>query len=246
MLRKRTVPSVWPDVVLADAETVAGCEECLKIGERVWNLERLFNLKAGLSGKDDTLPPRILMEPIQKLAIEVHQDKARLLGLSSSDVAQAINLVAEDMSDPVRQEFEMVYAEINYGGDVRRALNGLLERMPLTSVMALITAVNVQKETGGNLAETMDRIATVLRARARLQRRVQTLSAEGRMSTWILALIPVAQPMQRRLPRPSTPHSRKRCRLLRPSPIPSTPRNACSTCCSSARTPTPTPRAAAC
>jgi tight adherence protein B len=64
----------------------------------------------------------------------------------------ALRLVAEDMNDPIAHEFKETFADINYGNDVRRALLGLLVRVPSMSVMALITAVLVQKETGGNLA----------------------------------------------------------------------------------------------
>jgi len=105
--------------------------------------------------------------------------------------SQSLKLVAEDMSDPVAHEFDVVFSEVNYGGDLRAALLGLLERVPSVSVMALVTAVLVQKETGGNLAETFERITAVIRGRFRLYRRVRTLSAEGRLSAWILASVPV-------------------------------------------------------
>src|SRR5262249_52058696 len=105
-------------------------------------------------------------------------------------VTQALKLVSEDMDDPIGHEFDLVFSEINYGGDVRAALLGLLERVPSVSVMAMVTAVLVQKETGGNLAETFERITAVIRGRFKLARRVKTLSAGGRMSAWILALLP--------------------------------------------------------
>ena len=104
---------------------------------------------------------------------------------------QALKLVAEDMDAPISREFDFVFSEINYGSDVRRAMLGLLERMPSVSVMALVTAVLVQKETGGNLAETLERITAVIRGRFKLYRRVRTLTAEGRLSAWILALVPL-------------------------------------------------------
>ena len=102
-----------------------------------------------------------------------------------------LKLVGEDMDEPISSEFEKVFAEINYGSDVRTAMLGLLERMPNLSVMALVTVVTIQKETGGNLAETLERITAVIRGRFKLYRRVRTLSAEGRMSAWILALVPL-------------------------------------------------------
>jgi tight adherence protein B len=105
--------------------------------------------------------------------------------------SQCLKLVSEDMEQPISREFELVFSEVSYGGDVRRAMHGLLERIPSVSVMALVTAVLVQKETGGNLAETMERITVVIRSRFKLARRVRTLSAEGRLSAWILALVPL-------------------------------------------------------
>jgi tight adherence protein B len=102
-----------------------------------------------------------------------------------------LRLVAEDMEDPVAHEFDQTFADINYGNDVRRAMLGLLARVPSVTVMALVTAILVQKESGGNLAEILEQIANVIRERFRFQRRVRTLSAEGRMSAWILALVPL-------------------------------------------------------
>ena len=102
-----------------------------------------------------------------------------------------LKLVAEDMEDPVAREFDMTFADVNYGNDIRRALLGLLARIPSVTVMALVTAILVQRETGGNLAEILDQIANVIRGRFRFQRRVRTLSAEGRMSAWVLGLVPL-------------------------------------------------------
>jgi tight adherence protein B len=100
-------------------------------------------------------------------------------------------LVSEEMDDPVAGEFELTFGEINYGNDVRRAMLGLLARVPSVTVMALVTSILVQKETGGNLAEILEKISAVIRGRFRFQRKVQTYSAEGRMSAWVLAMVPL-------------------------------------------------------
>lgn len=102
-----------------------------------------------------------------------------------------IKLVADDMDAPISREFEHTFADINYGNDVRRALVGMLLRVPSSNLMAVVTAVLIQKETGGNLAEIFERISQVIRSRFRFGRRVRTLSAEGRLSAWILALVPI-------------------------------------------------------
>ena len=102
-----------------------------------------------------------------------------------------LKLVAEDMDEPIAREFELTFADVNYGNDLRRALLGMLFRVPSTNLMAVVTAVLIQKETGGNLAEIFERISQVIRSRFRFGRKVRTLSAEGRMSAWILALVPI-------------------------------------------------------
>ncbi len=104
---------------------------------------------------------------------------------------QCLKLVSLDMDEPISREFDYVFSEINYGGDLRHALLSFLERIPSVSAMAFVTAVLVQKETGGNLAEILTRITTVIRGRFKLHRRIRTLSAEGRLSAWILLLMPL-------------------------------------------------------
>lgn len=103
---------------------------------------------------------------------------------------EALHLVSEEMQEPVSTEFGTTFMEVNYGGDLRAALAGLLSRIPSVTVMALVSSVSIQKETGGNLAELLDRLATVVRERFRFQRKLKTLSAEGRMAAWILSLMP--------------------------------------------------------
>jgi tight adherence protein B len=103
----------------------------------------------------------------------------------------AIKLTSEEQPQPLAGELKATFADINYGNDVRRAMLGLLQRVPSVPVMAFVTSVLVQKETGGNLAEILGQISEVIRGRFRLERKVRTLSAEGRMSAWVLALVPL-------------------------------------------------------
>ncbi|RDB43466.1 secretion system protein [Halomonas sp. DQ26W] len=104
--------------------------------------------------------------------------------------SDAMHLVAEELAEPIAGEFRITFMEINYGGDVRGALLGLLRRVQSVTVMIFVTSVLIQKETGGNLAELLDNLAAVVRDRFRFQRKVRTLSAEGRMAGWILSLLP--------------------------------------------------------
>ena len=101
-------------------------------------------------------------------------------------------MVSTEMEGVVSDEFGRVFAELNYGGDVRSALLGVLERTPTIAVMAVVTAVLIQRETGGNLAEVLDRIGGLIRQRFRFQRSVRTLTAEGRGTAWVVSIMPFA------------------------------------------------------
>lgn len=113
--------------------------------------------------------------------------RALQAGYSFSD---AIKLVTEEMDGPLAKEFSLMFANINYSKDTKRAILGFIERVPSVSAMAFASAVMVQKETGGNLAENIENLSQVIRKRFMFRRRVRTLSAEGRLSAWILILLP--------------------------------------------------------
>jgi len=101
-----------------------------------------------------------------------------------------LRLVGGELSDPIAGEFQKTFNDINYGGDTRQALYQLAKRVPSVNVTAMITAILIQKETGGNLAEVLEKLSAIIRGRYRFHRRVRTLSAEARMSAWILTLVP--------------------------------------------------------
>lgn len=103
---------------------------------------------------------------------------------------QTLKGISEEMEEPIANEFGLAFMDINYGASVESALNAMLERVPSVTLMALVTSVNVQKESGGNLVEILDNITGVVRGRFRFQRKLKTLSAEGRISAWVLSLIP--------------------------------------------------------
>ncbi|WP_305907114.1 type II secretion system F family protein [Methylomarinum sp. Ch1-1] len=103
---------------------------------------------------------------------------------------EAMHYIAEEMEEPIAHEFGITFEEINYGRDVRQAFNYLLMRVPSTNLVAATTAILIQRETGGNLAELLGKISGILRQRFRFQRRVKTITAESRMSAWVLSLLP--------------------------------------------------------
>jgi tight adherence protein B len=104
--------------------------------------------------------------------------------------SESVDLVAKELDNPIKREFEITFSDLNYGNDMRWALIGLLERIPSINVMAFVTSVLVQRETGGNLAEILGNLSKVIRGRFRFHRKVKTLSAEGRLSAWVLMLVP--------------------------------------------------------
>lgn len=103
----------------------------------------------------------------------------------------AIKLVGEDMEGPIGQEFAATAADFAYGSDPRAALLGLVGRVPSAPLMGFVTAVLIQRETGGNLAEILENITQVIRGRQRFTRKIRTLSAEGRVSAWVLTMVPI-------------------------------------------------------
>jgi tight adherence protein B len=103
---------------------------------------------------------------------------------------ETLRHVAREMQDPIAMEFQIAFDEINAGIDFRSAFRNMLRRVPSLSLMAVATTVALQRETGGNLAESLSNISSVIRGRFVFYRKVKTLTAEGRVSAWVLALMP--------------------------------------------------------
>lgn len=106
-------------------------------------------------------------------------------------ILQAMNAVAEEMSPPISVEFERIVQEVQLGIPMEEALDHMLERAPSDDLDMLITAINVQREVGGNLAEVLDSIAFTIRERVRIKGEIKTLTAQSRLSGYIIALVPV-------------------------------------------------------
>lgn len=104
----------------------------------------------------------------------------------------ALQMVGDEMPDPIASEFRIVFDEINYGISAQEALTNLTTRVPSTDLNYFVIAVLIQRETGGNLAELLGNISALIRARLKLLGAVRVLSAEGRLSAWILTILPFA------------------------------------------------------
>ncbi len=103
----------------------------------------------------------------------------------------AMGMVARECMDPIGSEFRTCFEEQNFGLDLKVAIDNLLHRVPLQDLRIVCTAILIQKESGGNLAEVLDKTAHVIRERFRLRREVATRTAQGRMTGWVLTLLPI-------------------------------------------------------
>ncbi len=106
-------------------------------------------------------------------------------------LASALNLVALESPDPIGSEFQICFDEQNYGLELRTAMDHLITRVPLQDLRIVVTAILIQKESGGNLAEVLDKAAHVIRERFRLRRQVRVHTAQGRLTGWILSFLPL-------------------------------------------------------
>lgn len=142
------------------------------------------------------LPILVLLIRKQKRLQQVEQelpDVLSVLGRSlraGLPLTQALQLVTDEMDGVVAGELGIVYTDLNYGGEMRPALNNLLERLPSPTVSALVTAIMIQRETGGNLAAVVQQLEQLSRQRFRFQRQLKTLTASNRTSAWIVGLMP--------------------------------------------------------
>lgn len=103
---------------------------------------------------------------------------------------QALDTVSKEIGEPSAGEFQRVVAEIRLGRPVEDALMAMAERIESDDLKWAVIAINVQRQVGGNLAEVLDIVANTVRERAYIHRQVKVLSAEGRLSVWILSALP--------------------------------------------------------
>jgi tight adherence protein B len=102
----------------------------------------------------------------------------------------ALEMISDEMAEPVAGEFRKLYEEQKFGLPVREALSNLAERVPLVDVKFFVTAVMLQRETGGNLAEILDNLSYVIRERFKILRQVRVYTAQGRLTMMLLMGMP--------------------------------------------------------
>ena len=111
---------------------------------------------------------------------------------SGYSVMQAMESVSKEMPAPMATEFARVVQEVQLGVTFEQGLANMLRRIKSDDLDLLVTAINVQREVGGNLAEILDVISHTIRERVRIKGEVRTLTAQGRYSGYVISLLPIA------------------------------------------------------
>lgn len=110
---------------------------------------------------------------------------------SGYSVLQGMEAIAAELPPPISKEFERILQEMRLGINMETALANSLRRVPSEDFDFIVTAINVQRETGGNLAEILDIISFTIRERVRIKGEIQTLTAQGRASGWVITGLPI-------------------------------------------------------
>jgi tight adherence protein B len=111
---------------------------------------------------------------------------------SGHALGSGLNLVVHEMPDPISHEFHLAYEQQNLGVSIENALKTMLKRMPNLDLKFFVTAVAIQRQCGGDLAEILDKIGYVIRERFKILGTVQALTGEGRLSGVVLMILPIA------------------------------------------------------
>lgn len=107
-------------------------------------------------------------------------------------LSATLKMAGDELPDPIGSEFRALHDEVTFGVSLQQALSNLAERVPSTDVRYFVVAVLIQRESGGNLTEILGNLSSLIRERLKLLARVRVLSSEGRLSAWILVIMPFA------------------------------------------------------
>jgi tight adherence protein B len=144
------------------------------------------------------LPTMVLRRKRGKRVLQLERqlpDAADLIGRAlraGHSFPAALGMVGQELPEPLGGEFALVFDEINYGVSMSDALLNMVSRVPVEDLRYFVIAVLIQREAGGNLAEILGSIASIIRERLKLLGKVRVLSAEGRLSAWVLGILPFA------------------------------------------------------
>ena len=154
-------------------------------------------VRLGMSVSGAALPYLLVCRARSKRLVRIEQQLPDALDLMGRAMRAghafptALKMVGEEMTGPLAEEFRSVFDEVSFGVAMADALSNLAARVPSTDLRYFVIAVLIQRETGGNLTELLSSISAIIRDRLKLLGQVRVLSAEGRMSAWVLGLMPV-------------------------------------------------------
>lgn len=106
--------------------------------------------------------------------------------------SSTLKMAGEELPQPIGNEFRITHDEVNFGVSMQQALTNLSERLPITDLRYFVVAVLIQRESGGNLTEILTNLSHLIRERLKLFARIRVLSSEGKLSAWILGIMPFA------------------------------------------------------
>ncbi|TXI41430.1 MAG: type II secretion system F family protein [Nitrosomonas sp.] len=165
----------------------------------LFNLHLTFTLLCFVSG--GALPVLMVLSARRKRLLKIEEQLPDAIDLMSRALkaghafSGALQMVSSESADPIASEFRITFDEINFGISMQDALMNLSTRIPSTDLRYLVIAVLIQRESGGNLAELLENISSLIRARLKLIGTIRVLSAEGRLSAWILGCLPFVMAM---------------------------------------------------
>lgn len=155
-----------------------------------------FLLQWGAAGTALTLPRQLALRARNKRLNKLENQLPDALDLMGRALRAghafptALKMVGDEMKAPIAVEFATVFDEVNFGVSMPDALMNMANRVPSTDLRYFVVAVLIQRDTGGNLAELLGSISTIIRDRIKLLGQVRVLAAEGKMSAWVLGLLP--------------------------------------------------------
>ncbi|HZM62612.1 MAG TPA: type II secretion system F family protein [Vicinamibacterales bacterium] len=161
-------------------------------------LSGMLLLAIGAGALAAWVPVRILQFQRTRRVLKFEEQFPEALALVSRALkaghtfTTGLAMVAEEMPSPIGPEFRLLYDQQNYGMPIGDALKEFAQRVPLLDARFFVTAVLIQRESGGNLSEILDNIATVIRDRFRVKRQIRVVSAHARMTGFVLIGVPPA------------------------------------------------------
>jgi tight adherence protein B len=218
LLRSAILDSPWLRPIAARMPALQDAELMLQQGQVSWSLQTLLliSLGSGLALGLVTLmvlqllPVAIIMAAVgaslptmyvrwrrnRRLAAfeEILPDSIDLVGRAlraGHPLSSGLRMAADEGTEPVASEFRRIFEEQRFGLPLQDSLLGMADRVSLVDVRILVTAILIQREVGGNLAEILDNLSNVIRARFTIRRQIKVYTAQGRMTGYLLALLPL-------------------------------------------------------